>query len=213
MDATQDTQAGEGAGSGRFRKKPVTIDAFRMGIDPRPDWFQDKVTRNEIITGVAPGEYEPASPFEFSRTCCRIKTLEGEMMGNYGDWIIRGVKGEVYPCKPDIFEATYEPAALPKASSPEGSPSPSPSLLDLEAMEKMVETELNCYWPAACNACGWIGSSEDAHGGRAIADTGDFSDVTCPKCEQVLGDYDLIQTGIPALIAEIRRLRGDKGEG
>lgn len=37
-----------------------------------------------------------------------IKTLEGVMHANAGDWIIRGVKGEVYPCKPDIFEATYE---------------------------------------------------------------------------------------------------------
>lgn len=37
-----------------------------------------------------------------------IKTLEGEMKVNDGDWIIQGVKGELYPCKPDIFEATYE---------------------------------------------------------------------------------------------------------
>jgi hypothetical protein len=37
-----------------------------------------------------------------------IKTLEGTMVANPGDWIIRGVKGELYPCKPDIFEATYE---------------------------------------------------------------------------------------------------------
>lgn len=39
-----------------------------------------------------------------------IKTLEGTMHASPGDWIIRGVKGELYPCKPDIFEATYEPA-------------------------------------------------------------------------------------------------------
>ena len=38
-----------------------------------------------------------------------IPTLEGTMHANPGDWIIRGVKGELYPCKPDIFEATYEP--------------------------------------------------------------------------------------------------------
>lgn len=38
-----------------------------------------------------------------------IATLEGEMLANIGDWIIKGVKGEIYPCKPDIFEATYEP--------------------------------------------------------------------------------------------------------
>ena len=39
-----------------------------------------------------------------------IRTLEGVMVGNAGDWLITGVKGERYPCKPDIFEATYEPA-------------------------------------------------------------------------------------------------------
>lgn len=38
-----------------------------------------------------------------------IKTLEGVMRADPGDWIIRGIKGEIYPCKPDIFEATYEP--------------------------------------------------------------------------------------------------------
>ena len=38
----------------------------------------------------------------------KIKTLEGEMTANVGDWIIKGVAGELYPCKPDIFEKTYE---------------------------------------------------------------------------------------------------------
>lgn len=93
----------------KFRKKPVVIDAFRMGIDPRPDWFQDKVTRNEIITQPVPGEAQD-HPFDYVRTQCQIKTLEGVMHGDYGDYIIRGVKGEVYPCKPDIFAMTYDPA-------------------------------------------------------------------------------------------------------
>jgi len=78
----------------KYRKKPVVIEAFRYYIDPRPDWFQDKVTLNEIIT------YE---------THCDIYTLEGVMRGEYGDYIIQGVLGEIYPCKPDIFELTYEP--------------------------------------------------------------------------------------------------------
>jgi len=77
----------------KFRKKPVVIEAFRYYIDPRPDWFQDKVTLNEIIT---------------HETHCEIHTLEGWMKGEYGDYIILGVKGEIYPCKPDIFELTYE---------------------------------------------------------------------------------------------------------
>ncbi|OAS19258.1 hypothetical protein [Paenibacillus oryzisoli] len=92
---------------GYFRKKPVVIEAFRMGMDARPDWFQDKVTTNEIITY---SEDEDSGPFEFTKTYCDIKTLEGTMRGDHGDYIIKGVKGEVYPCKPDIFEATYESA-------------------------------------------------------------------------------------------------------
>jgi hypothetical protein len=78
----------------RFRKRPVVIEAFRYWIDNRPDWFCDKVSTNEIIA------YE---------THCDIHTLEGWMRGNAGDYIIQGVKGEVYPCKSEIFEETYEP--------------------------------------------------------------------------------------------------------
>ncbi len=77
----------------KFRKKPVVIETFKYLIDNRPDWFCDKVSSNEIIT------------FE---THCEIKTLEGTMRGEIGDYIIQGVKGEIYPCKPDIFESTYE---------------------------------------------------------------------------------------------------------
>lgn len=79
----------------KFRKKPVVIEAFKYWIDARPDWFCDEVTKNNITT------YE---------THCEIKTLEGVMRGETGDYIIRGVKGEIYPCKPDIFIATYEEA-------------------------------------------------------------------------------------------------------
>jgi hypothetical protein len=96
---------------GRYRKKPVEIEAFRMGIDARPDWFQDKVSTNEIITFVVAEnriEGELTNPFKYNKTGCIITTLEGDMTGDYGDYIIQGVKGEVYPCKPDIFELTYE---------------------------------------------------------------------------------------------------------
>jgi hypothetical protein len=77
----------------KFRKKPVVIEAFQYGQASRYDWFWDKVTINEIIT---------------QSDHCLIHTLEGTMRGEVGDWIIKGVKGEIYPCKPDIFEATYE---------------------------------------------------------------------------------------------------------
>lgn len=80
----------------KFRKKPVVIEAVQ--------WTGSN--GNEIvrfITGLPDAE-------AFDET---IKTLEGEMHASVGDWIIKGVKGEFYPCKPDIFEATYEPATDP----------------------------------------------------------------------------------------------------
>lgn len=82
-----------------FRKKPVTIEAFRFAVDNIPDWFMDEVSRNIIIL-----HGEPNQPLEY----CQIKTLEGVMRGDAGDYIIRGVNGEIYPCKPDIFNKTYE---------------------------------------------------------------------------------------------------------
>jgi hypothetical protein len=85
----------------QYRKKPVVIEAFKYGIDNRPDWFNDKVTTNEIMTFVG---YNNKTEDFF----CAIKTSEGVMRGDYGDYIIQGVKGEIYPCKADIFEMTYE---------------------------------------------------------------------------------------------------------
>jgi len=82
----------------KFRKKPVVIEAFCLGIDPMPDWFCDARTASHIRTY---GEYNHL-------THCEIETLEGVMTGNRGDYIIQGVKGEIYPCRPDIFDMTYE---------------------------------------------------------------------------------------------------------
>jgi len=85
----------------KYRKKPVVIEAFRLG-DEWPDWWADKISTNEITT-----EYDGSSRgFNYAL----IKTLEGTMRAERGDWIIKGVKGEIYPCKPDIFEQTYEAA-------------------------------------------------------------------------------------------------------
>jgi hypothetical protein len=94
----------------RYRKKPVVIEAFRMGVDPRPDWFQNEVTAGNITTHLVDDVIDDGNPWNHKKTCCTIKTLEGIMRGEYGDYIIRGVKGEIYPCKPNIFEATYEKA-------------------------------------------------------------------------------------------------------
>ena len=86
----------------KFRKKLVVIEAFRLnerGLVAE-DWFWDAVTRNDIITHCF-GKHEPDPAW------CEIKTLEGTMIANTGDYIIQGVDGEIYPCKADIFQKTY----------------------------------------------------------------------------------------------------------
>jgi len=90
----------------RFRKKPVVIEAVQYTRRFYwPEWFADAVTANTIRT-YGTGKF--AMPTE---DCfCVVKTLEGEMFCYEGDWIIRGVRGELYPCKADIFAETYEPA-------------------------------------------------------------------------------------------------------
>jgi len=95
-DAMRPPEAGDEIKPERYAKKPVTVDAFRAGHDHIPDWFMEKVTSNDIVLHT----YR-------NLDWCFIKTLEGAMAANYGDWIIKGIKGEIYPCKPDIFEATY----------------------------------------------------------------------------------------------------------
>lgn len=88
----------------RYRKRPVVIESFQLGVDFIPDWFMDAVTANEVILhGLSSGFNHVPD------TNADIHTLEGWHHANYGDYIIRGVKGEIYPCKPDIFQMTYEP--------------------------------------------------------------------------------------------------------
>lgn len=90
----------------KYRKKPFIIEAFRFGIDGWPDWFHDKHITNDIITYSNDPNEGPFS--KSSNVHCEIETLKGTMRGDYGDFIIKGIQGEVYPCKPDIFEASYE---------------------------------------------------------------------------------------------------------
>jgi hypothetical protein len=82
----------------KYQKKPVTIEAIQFKEESIPtikDWLGENL--------LAEARY--SSPIHW---IYRIKTLEGNMLITEGDFIIRGVKGEFYPCKPDIFEATYE---------------------------------------------------------------------------------------------------------
>lgn len=81
----------------RFRKKPIVIAAIQYTEE-------NKEALKKFVGGKICFKYEELDILEF----CYIRTLEGVMTGNKGDWIIKGVKGEFYPCKPDIFEETYE---------------------------------------------------------------------------------------------------------
>lgn len=106
-----------------WTKRPVTIEAVRFdgiervndtgepmfngSFDP-PAWLIDGMAKAESEEGAVWTDHEHLF----------IRTLEGEHRAQPGDWIIRGVKGELYPCKPKIFEVTYEPAAgAPPASA------------------------------------------------------------------------------------------------
>ena len=91
----------------KYKKKPVVIEAIKWTgqnhremydfLEGKPDDYMDSIGENFYINH---NIYHAGGLF--------IKTLEGDMFANIGDYIIKGIKGEFYPCKPDIFEATYE---------------------------------------------------------------------------------------------------------
>jgi hypothetical protein len=83
----------------KYRKKPVVIDAVQFTEE-------NKFEVAEFMKDI--GEFHIHYQTENDVYVCDIDTLEGTMRANEGDWIIRGIKGEFYPCKPDIFAATYE---------------------------------------------------------------------------------------------------------
>lgn len=90
-----------------YRNKPVVIEAFQLGYrwpqDKCNEWFHDAVTNGVITTHNMGKSHNPSEePY------IEIRTLEGVMRGNEGDYIIKGVRGEMYLCKPDIFENVYE---------------------------------------------------------------------------------------------------------
>lgn len=82
----------------KYRKKPIVIEAFHWTKETNqydfPEWLVYAIKNGDASFGG--GEFA-------------IETLEGLITGVVNDWIIKGVAGELYPCKPDIFEKTYEP--------------------------------------------------------------------------------------------------------
>lgn len=86
----------------KFRKKPVEIEAVRVrdamndaarNWTSLPRWVREAYEKGDLI---------------FAADCIVVKTLEGNHKGNPDDWLLRGVQGELYPCKPEIFHLTYE---------------------------------------------------------------------------------------------------------
>lgn len=124
----------------KYRKKPVVIDAVRwrgyqsgLGVtaeppdqpveitmenmhgvqwEPLPDWLPKPLLECEWNETPRIPKRKIVAPGDIRRDGDNIYigTLEGEMCASPGDWLIRGVKGEVYPCKPGVFAATYDPA-------------------------------------------------------------------------------------------------------
>lgn len=92
----------------KYRKKPIVVEAFLLGHDFSEDWFMAEACRGTITRSNGKNLDDGAD----------IKTLEGTMHAANGDYVIRGINGEIYPCKPDIFEASYE--LEEKAAEPVG---------------------------------------------------------------------------------------------
>lgn len=104
----------------RYRKKPIEIDAFQYDGDPQAvqAWIGEVEEQRGTASGRAIAQYHAYLP---GHECdCRIdgssvgsshvaiRTLEGDLVAPFGWWLIRGIKGEYYPCRPDIFAATYD---------------------------------------------------------------------------------------------------------
>ncbi|WP_214771479.1 hypothetical protein [Exiguobacterium sp. s133] len=94
----------------KYRKKPVVIEAVKL-----EDEYKSIVESIEFVysIGMETSEWGMNSTVRSVKEDggFSIETLEGNMFAKFGDYIIKGVQGEFYPCKPDIFEATYEKAA------------------------------------------------------------------------------------------------------
>lgn len=86
----------------QYRKKPVVIEAVQWKGEALSD-------SKELRSFLFSGKDTPYSISQYEDDVLVVRTLEGEMLAKPGDWIIRGVAGELYPCKPEIFEATYQP--------------------------------------------------------------------------------------------------------
>lgn len=89
----------------KFRKKPVEVEVFKLSDDPErmpPDWFTKAVADERIYIDrvMKDGHIDVYG--------CTIRTQHGKVHAKLGDYVIKGINGELYPCKADIFKKTYE---------------------------------------------------------------------------------------------------------
>jgi hypothetical protein len=120
----------------KYRKKPVVVDAFQLNDwrNKFPDWFEEAVRNGKAQVFADSGEF-----------AVLIHTLEGTMGAVEGDYIIQGVNGEIYPCKPDIFAKTYEPhmeEMLQSIYSLLTGPEVEDNPLDLERIDEVARLEM-----------------------------------------------------------------------
>lgn len=91
----------------KYRKKPIVFEAFQMTPERRnnrerwPEWLR-------AAWGLRVSDMGAVFPPGLDAYMLAIRTLEGIVLIDWGDYIVRGAEGEIYPCKPDLFEATYE---------------------------------------------------------------------------------------------------------
>jgi hypothetical protein len=97
----------------KYRKKPIEIEAMRFP-DSGPEqhdvakWVEENGGTLKLYDGMTEHGIKTSTDANWHWLGGTIKTLEGSMEVRIGDYIIRGIEGEFYPCKPSIFEATYE---------------------------------------------------------------------------------------------------------
>lgn len=91
----------------KYRKKPVVIEAVKLENNDQSIVDAIEFAYNVGMETNALGRHVEITRVKSDKGLV-IDTLEGKMLASFGDYIIKGVKGEIYPCKPDIFEETYE---------------------------------------------------------------------------------------------------------
>lgn len=152
----------------QFRKQPVVIEARQLQSEQDADglalWiYQSGGNAMPKLLGNGHGGYD------FDGLL--IATREGSMKADLGDWIIRGVMGEFYPCKPDIFAATYEPAEAPHAA-----PTPPPDGERGETL-KLVDVEMEAALKQFDTVETWLVEHEPRSGLLAVGSRSSYLHV------------------------------------